>query len=683
MITLVALGGWFALRTGSRRSAAPSQTLIAVLPFSIQGSSDLGYLGQGLVNLLSTSLDGAGNLRAVDPHAVLSVVQHHSKDAAFDPADAQGLADRLGAGLYVLGDVVEAGGRVRISASLYDRGGGGGGGGAPRARASVEGARGDVFTLVDGLAAELLGQANAGPVGRVTRVASVTTPSLAAYKAYLDGEAALRAGRADSAVAAFTYAIALDTSFALAYYRQSVAAEWATRARLAEASAEQAVRHSARLSEHDRLLLRALLATRHGAGAEADGLYRDIIATYPDEIEAWTQLGEVRFHYGPTLGQPVAASRTAFERVLYFEPANVSAMVHLARIAAMEGRTQDVDSLVRAILALSPSSDRALEFRVLRAYATHDTADQARLQAEISRAADGLLPLPLWDLSAYVGDLDGAEEIARSLADPGRSRDAQSAGHAILAYLALTQGKRTIARGESERATAVERGRGLEYGTLLELAPFLEPDHARLEAVRREIENWDAAREPASDLPSVFFNAHDGIHPLLRTYLLGVIDARLGNIAAAAQEAALVAGQQGPPTATGLPHDLSLEIRTEIALAQRSPAAALALLRERKDQAWYEYHFGSPVFSGARGRFLKATLEAAQAKSEDELRHAILLFSTFEGYSGYDLVYAGPARLGRAALYERLGDRRAAARDYARFVELWKDCDPEFRALVE
>jgi len=678
LVPLLALGAWIAARTGGHRPAVTSQALVAVLPFSVQGSSDLGYLGQGLVNLLSTSLDGAGNLRAVDPHAVLSTVQHRHDDAGIDPAEAQSLADRLGAGLWVLGDVVEAGGRVRIGASLYDRGAG-----APRARATVEGTRNDVFALVDGLAAQLLGQANTGPVGRVTRVASVTTPSLAAYKAYLDGEAALRAGRADSAVAAFTYAITLDTSFALAYYRQSVAAEWATRARLAEASAEQAVRHSARLSEHDRMLLRALLATRQGAGAEADGLYRDIIATYPDEIEAWTQLGEVRFHYGPTLGQPVAASRSAFERVLYFEPGNVSAMIHLARIAAMEGRLESVDSLVHAILALSPSSDRALEFRVLRAYAVHDAAEQARLQSDIPRAGDGLMPLPLWDVSVYVSDFKGAELIARSLSDPGRSRDAQGAGHAMLAYLALTQGKRAQARTESERTTTVQHGRGLEYGTMLEVAPFLDMDRGRLEAARRALESWNAAAEPASELPSVFFNAHDGIHPLLRTYLLGVINARLGNFAAAEQAAAQLALQPAPPTGLWLPRDLSLEVRAEIALAQHSPAVALAALRERKDQAWYEYHFGSPAFSGARGRFLRATLEAAQAKSEEELRHAVLLFSTFEGYSSYDLIYAGPARLKRAALYERLGDRQAAARDYARFVELWKDCDPEFRPLVD
>src|SRR4029077_4755733 len=97
-------------------------------------------------------------------------------------------------------------------------------------------------------------------------VASVTTSSLAAYKAYLDGEAAMRVGRADSALIAFQQATTLDTAFALAYYRLSAAAEWANRGALAVRAAQQAVRHSTRLAEHDRLLLQAPLGTRRGGG---------------------------------------------------------------------------------------------------------------------------------------------------------------------------------------------------------------------------------------------------------------------------------------------------------------------------------------------------------------------------------------------------------------------------------
>ena len=42
---------------------------------------------------------------------------------------------------------------------------------------------------------------------------------------------------------------------------------------------------------------------------------------------------------------------------------------------------------------------------------------------------------------------------------------------------------------------------------------------------------------------------------------------------------------------------------------------------------------------------------------------------------------SGPLRL--AEIYERQGERQKAREHYARFAELWKDCDPELRPLVE
>ncbi len=567
----VFLAAWALVRLRARATGTGSPTLVAVLPFSVRGGPDVAYLGDGMVNLLSTSLDGAGDLRAVDPHAVLSVAQRRAggrAGGALDPRGAATVAARLGAGLYVLGDVVEAGGRVRIGASVYDRERGGEGGAL--ASGTVEGSGNQLFALVDGLATQLLGEAIKGPSSRVTRVASVTTASLAAYKAYLDGEAAFRAGRADSAVTAFQRAIALDTAFALAYYRLSVAAEWATQAALAAQAAEQAVQHSARLADHDRLLLRALLATRRGAGLEAEGLYRTILGTYPDDLEAWIQLGEVLFHYGPLQGRPIAESRAAFERVLYFDPAYVSAMVHLARIAASEGRLKAVDSLVGLIHTLSPASDRDLEMRVLRAYAVGDAAGQQRVQGELARARDDNLTLTVWDLAAFLGDWDGAEALARLLTDPARSGEVRANGHLTLAYLALARGKLGAARAEVGRAAAADSVRALEYGTLLELAPFATPRRSALETARRALERLDARAVPASAEPTVYFSAHDGIHGVLRGYLLGVVSARLGDAAAAERYAAELARETGPRAAVGLPRDFGLAIRAEVAVADRS-----------------------------------------------------------------------------------------------------------------
>ena len=42
-----------------------------------------------------------------------------------------------------------------------------------------------------------------------------------------------------------------------------------------------------------------------------------------------------------------------------------------------------------------------------------------------------------------------------------------------------------------------------------------------------------------------------------------------------------------------------------------------------------------------------------------------------------------PLEQEEAEIYERRGQLDQAARHYARFVEIWSDCDPELRPLVD
>jgi len=673
-LVLVLAAAAIVVARGRRPASSGSPGLVAVLPFTVRGTADIAYLGDGIVNLLSTSLDGAGDLRTVDPRAVLSMARQVGATAP-DPTTGAAVAERLGAGRFILGDVVEAGGRVQIAASLYDRAHPG----AAEAAGTVEGEGAQVFSLVDQLAARLLAATSGGPAARVTRIAAVTTSSLPALKAYLDGEAAFRQGRADSALVAFQQAVAVDTSFALAYYRLSVAAEWATQSALASEAADKAVRHSAHLADHDRLLLQALQATRRGAGAEAARQYRAILSTYPDDFEAWVQLGEVQFHFGPILGHPLGESRPAWEKVLYFDPSYATALVHLARIAASEHHPADVDSLVSRILRLSPQGDRDLEMRVLRAYALGDRAEEQRLATELSRASDATVALPVWDVAIFAGDVDGAETVARHLTEPSRSPEAQAIGYISVAYLEMAQGRLKSARAAIARAAAVDSVLALEFGTYLELAPFLAPAASSLEAARASLERLNPAAVRPSGQRVANLSAHDGIHGIIRAYLLGLVSCRLGDVPAATRLAAALEAQAGPATAPGLPRDFGLEIRAEIARRSGDTAQALALLRQRTSEAWYEYYFASPLIAEPRGRYLQADLVARAG----DARQATSQFGTFEGFSSYVLMYAGPSYLQRGKLAEQLGDTVAAAGHYQRFLTLWKGADAEFQPMLD
>src|SRR5690606_13052702 len=124
------------------------------------------------------------------------------------------VAGGVGAGTYVVADIVELQGRIRIVAAAYQTHEAG----APVARAEVEGNTADLFELVDGVAGQLLTGLSRGPYEQLTRVAATTTASLPALKTYLEGERLFRQGDFQPAARAFQRAVVEDTTFSLAYY---------------------------------------------------------------------------------------------------------------------------------------------------------------------------------------------------------------------------------------------------------------------------------------------------------------------------------------------------------------------------------------------------------------------------------------------------------------------------------
>ena len=131
---------------------------IAIFPFRIHGDGSAAYLEEGLVDLLSTNLDHAGDLHSIDPHAVLSLVAREG-GAHLDPATAGELAGRFGADLYVLGSVVGVAGELRINAALHHRAPGAG-----SARYfSTSGPGSQLFEMVDELTGKLVKELQSGP----------------------------------------------------------------------------------------------------------------------------------------------------------------------------------------------------------------------------------------------------------------------------------------------------------------------------------------------------------------------------------------------------------------------------------------------------------------------------------------------------------------------------------------
>jgi tetratricopeptide (TPR) repeat protein len=680
---VVAIAAWGAVATGwllfgdreqeTGQLADGASPRVVVLPFTFRGSDEFAYLGEGMVDLLSTKLDGAGDLTVVDPRAVLGLLEREGGGAP-DPERGQEIAERLGARFYVLGNILEVGGQLQLDAAIYETGG--------RletlAEATSETTTDRFFSLVDQVAGQLLLEWSGESGARIVRIAAVTTDSLRALKEYLQGEQAMRSGQFLLASEAFSRAVEIDTAFALAWYRLSVAWEWQTRNDLVREAAEQAFRHSGRLSEHDRQFLEAMVAARQGDATRAELLYRAIVGTHPDDVEAWFQLGEVLFHYGPLYGRPIATSREAFERVLFYEPDDLNSLTHLIRIALREGRLEETDSLARRFLALEPAADRVVEVRAQHAFALGSEEERQQVILELEGAPDRSLLVSVWSIPLFV-NLDGGERVARILTQPSRSHEIRALGHLYLAHIAAVRGRWAQAQAEFAAAAANDPPRAIELKALVSTLPFVPASTSELRALLTEVRDLDPDAIAPSAHPSSFLSVHNDYHAHIRAYLLGVLSARLEEYAAVERYATELEAMSSPAEAASFSQDLAYGLRAHAARRRGDSREALRWLERAGMLRWYQLPINSPFFSQSYERFLRASLLDELGRYEEALRW----YGSFEEISVYDLVFVAPSHLRRAEIYETLGERERAAFHYERFIELWSDADPELRTMVD
>jgi serine/threonine-protein kinase len=313
LLVLTAVVSWLAF---GRRPPATAPTRLAVLPFAVPAGGRFAYLAQGMVDLLSRNLNGAEALVTVDPGRVMSAAGR-GETGGPDVEKGRDIARQLGAGQYVVGSVVPAGGRLRIQAQLYAQDSAG----SPAiAQAAVEGDSTALFELVDRLTAQLLVGRGQGQGARLARTAALTSRSLPALKLYLDAERNLRAAQYDSAIAGFQRAIEADSGFALAHYRLAVAGLFVGRMGLIGPAMERALALDQRLSERDRRLLSAFTELVRGTPDRAERHYREFLEAYPDDVEARFELANLLYIYNAPRGRSPAEAREHYTQVLETDP---------------------------------------------------------------------------------------------------------------------------------------------------------------------------------------------------------------------------------------------------------------------------------------------------------------------------------------------------------------------------
>ncbi|MEX2179788.1 MAG: BTAD domain-containing putative transcriptional regulator, partial [Gemmatimonadaceae bacterium] len=631
----------FAVGRSVQRGAAATNTngrtaRTTVLPFTQQGAPHSPDLGEAFAEVLAAALDGVG---------------------------ASGGGGASMRGLVETGSVHEAGGRLRVRATLQ------GDGGAELAEASAEGSVQQPFDLVDGLALQLIASRWSHPWQRTLAAAARSTTSLEALKAYLAGEKERGAGRFAPAAEWFARAVAADTAFALGYYRLSMTTLAADLPMAeAEAADELAARHALRLSETERLLLRGYAAFREGDPEVAEQLYGGVVATYPDDVEAWRQLGETFFHYNPLRGRPISEARAAFERVLAREPGDWDALWHLALLDLHDGDRRRAQGRLQALAALRPGAGHLLEVRTLAALAALAAAGRAQksaalpeaLSAELSRADELLLHRLVWRSAVYLGDLDAAGQIARLSVSEGRPRHGRFVAERDLAML-------EFARGRWRAGQARLAGATLAIGVYRETEIFTRVLFAVNPAAPRPAAELRALRDTLSGLPVNGEGSH-------RAQYLALLDAALGDTAAALRAARRMEGVR-PAGAT--------LIRAAVALVRGDGRAAAREFETGPAQPFG--YFGLALTNFEKSRMLERFLYAEALRTSGRSREALGYYASFGEHAPHDLAFLGPAHMRMAEIYEGEGDTSRARDHYSRFIGLWggEGGDAELRPLIE
>jgi TolB-like protein len=348
---------WLATRPAAVAVTEEAET-IAVLPFSASGPG-VEVLGEGMVDLLTTNLQGVGGIQAVDPRLVLKRWAGGGERAA-GMEDALELGRDLDAGSIVTGSAVSTGGRVRLAADLHAVGTG-----ERLGRAQVDGPADSILPLVDRLSVALLRDVwrSREPLPSLD-LGSLTTDSIAALRAYLQGERYYRRFALDSALPQYTRAVEVDSTFALAHLRRALVFGW-TGGYGSPASiqaAEAGFRYAERLPARSRRLLEGYRAFQEGSTRAIDSM-RAYVQDHPADLEGWYFYAEALYHLGEFEATSPDTVMAAFDRVIARDSTSTPAVVHPLEIAMIHRDSARYQRYLRVFARTAPRA-RVAAYRV-------------------------------------------------------------------------------------------------------------------------------------------------------------------------------------------------------------------------------------------------------------------------------------------------------------------------------
>jgi tetratricopeptide (TPR) repeat protein len=628
-----------------------------------------------MANLLATALDGSGIATPITPATVEAGADR--EQSTEDDEDPALTASRLGAPRYLVGRISEDAGGLRVRVLLRDLRVPG----RPLAELEVEGAPDDIVELGDELAREVLCALVPPYRASLTRVAARAAGSIEAFKLFLRGEEEIHGGRFFAAAEWFQRAIEAEPDFGLAYYRLAMAALWAHNMGVTRRFATEAAARRDQLPDRERHLLEALDRYLNGDTFEAERLYRKLLEGAPGDVEAAFLLGTLLFFHNPLRGRPQNEARPWLERVVAIQPDHILALLYLSTLAARAGEMPTLESLTRRILELYPDGGAPGYPVVARAQAAFmgpDPDARPRALAELKAAGSLAAITATQVVTGPRADLSGPAQIIDLLiededAPPGMN----AAGHLLKGIVEWGRGRPEAARRAFRRGVDQGSFEARESLVLLALSPFAGIGEAELTTLRDEVSAWDVSDLPEAPPPIPHAAPHHGVHASIRTYLLGLIAARLGEIDSAF-DAARQLEENGSASGDVALGTFALTIRAEALRRDGRAGEALRVLTDGELRTSLERALSSSIYSHGHPRFLRAELLRELGRPDE----ALPWYGTFGDYLFFDVGYLAPAQFRIAEIRRAEGPIEEARVHAGRAARIWADCEPVMRPFL-
>jgi tetratricopeptide (TPR) repeat protein len=602
----------------------------------VKGSPEIGYLGEGVVDLISTQLDEIPTLRSVDPNLLISRVGREISGSR-NPGEYARISSGLGATKFILGNIIELGETLQFSATKYSSDG---------QKIITQTVKADqrntlpetIDELIKNLVAEELNETGfeMGSLG------AMTSNNLESLKFYLKGEQAFRDSR--SSKKWFQQAVELDSTFALAWFRLSQLGgsdQWQ--------SNEFAYQKWSKYVHTMPQKWQDYYNANKGYGPAGDKFKR-LAERYDQTAELVASYGSYLYYGSPYFGGSATAGKPYYLKAMELDPQNQRHIHTLTKIAMMESDS----AAIQQYLSMVDSTFSFFKYLKLAEFMLMDTVTDDQIQAfmDVYGSKLGWLYVTHQLPENEVVNLGLLERLIEARPDP----------FSLLCYKEIKFGS---------------QGRERELLKLFQNSPII----ASLDV------QWFGRCLPAT------FMGNDGFTPYSEHYDSLYVQTKDGKTpwelyAAIKYALALNLPEEAKVLKNklrllGNDPDLNKEVRyydfsVQAFEARQAGNDDLALILI--DSA-HQYMFAPFWIESMASRLDKTIMAANVYANKGEYEKAISLYNpsqygagipTFRGYAAYQL----------SNWYEQIGDRKNALIKSNLFIESYKNCDEKYQPWV-